>query len=159
MEKRNAIEVVEIICKKELLGHEIDVYGTAEEPLFKAKDVAEWISHTDVSTMLRMVDDDEKGANIVCTPGGNQTVLMLTEDGLYEILMLSRKPIAKQFKKGVKKILHEIRVKGGYIASQQNDTPEMIIARALKVADETIRRHEERVRELERQTHSISRSR
>lgn len=152
MEKRNAIEVVEIICKKELLGHEIDVYGTAEEPLFKAKDVAEWISHTDVSTMLRMVDDDEKGANIICTPGGNQTVLMLTEDGLYEILMLSRKPIAKQFKKGVKKILHEIRVKGGYIASQQNDTPEMIIARALKVADETIRRHEKRVRELERQT-------
>lgn len=105
MEKRNAIEVVEIICKKELLGHEIDVYGTAEEPLFKAKDVAEWISHTDVSTMLRMVDDDEKGANIVCTPGGNQTVLMLTEDGLYEILMQSCTPIAKKFKKTVKETI------------------------------------------------------
>ena len=152
MEKRNAIEVVEIICKKELLGHEIDVYGTAEEPLFKAKDVAEWISHTDVSTMLRMVDDDEKGANIVCTPGGNQTVLMLTEDGLYEILMLSRKPIAKQFKKGVKKILHEIRTKGGYIATNENDSDEDIMARAYVIAQRTLARREERIRQLETQT-------
>ena len=96
----NAIDkLVKVINRSTLLGRGIDVYGSTEEPLFKAKDVAEWISHTDVSTMLRMVDDDEKGANIVCTPGGNQTVLMLTEDGLYEVLMLSRKPIAKQFKK------------------------------------------------------------
>lgn len=44
---------------------------------------------------------DKKGTNIVCTPDGNQEMWFLTEDGLYEILMLSRKPIAKQFKKGI----------------------------------------------------------
>lgn len=96
---------VEIICKSVLMGREIDVYGTPDEPLFKAKDVAEWIGHTDVSTMLRTVDDDEKGTNIVCTPGGNQTAWFLTEDGLYEVLMQSCTPIAKKFKKAVKEIL------------------------------------------------------
>lgn len=96
---------VEIICKSVLMGREIDVYGTPDEPLFKAKDVAEWIGHTDVSTMLRTVDDDEKGTNIVCTPGGNQTAWFLTMDGLYEVLMQSCTPIAKKFKKAVKEIL------------------------------------------------------
>ena len=75
----------------------------------------------------------------------------LTEDGLYELLMQSRKPIAKQFKKGVKKILHEIRTKGGYIATTQNDTPATILARAMKVADEVIAEHEKRIKELEEQ--------
>lgn len=59
---------------------------------------------------------------------------------------------AKQFRKGVKRILHEIRTKGGYIASSANDTPEAIMARALKIADETLKRNEQRVRELEAQT-------
>lgn len=49
--------------------------------------------------------------------GQNRNILMLTEDGLYEVLMQSRKPIAKQFKKGVKKILREVRQTGGYIAA------------------------------------------
>ena len=45
--------------------------------------------------MLRKVDEEEKGTNNVCTPGGVQECLFLTEDGLYEVLMQSRKPIAK----------------------------------------------------------------
>ena len=92
-------KAIEVICKSTLLGHEIDVYGSADEPLFKAKDVAEWIEHSDVSTMMRNVDDDEKVTNNVCTLGGSQLMWFLTEDGLYEVLMQSRKPIAKQFKK------------------------------------------------------------
>ena len=43
-----------------LLGREFTIYGTAENPLFLAKDVAEMIDHSDVSKMMRMVDDDEK---------------------------------------------------------------------------------------------------
>lgn len=77
--------------------------------------------------------------------------LFLTENGLYEILMLSRKKEAKQFKKGVKKILHEIRTKGGYLTTTQNDTPATILARAMKVADEVIAEHEKRIKELEEQ--------
>ena len=143
------MEKIKIINKSTLLGKEIDVWGTIENPLFKAKDVAEWIEHSNIASMMEMLDEDEKVVRNVYTPGGNQNIWMITEDGLYEVLMRSRKKRAKQFKKGVKTILHEIRTKGGYIATQQNDTPEMIMARALKVADETIKRNEERLKALE----------
>lgn len=103
-----------VINEQEVLGKDFKVYGTFENPLFLAKDVAEWIEHSDVSTMLRKVDEEEKGTNNVCTLGGKQKAWFLTEDGLYEVLMQSRKPIAKSFKKEVKKILKEIRKTGSY---------------------------------------------
>ena len=105
---------IQVISKSTFLGKEIDVYGTVENPLFLAKDVAEWIEHSDVSMMMRSVDEDEKVTNNVCTLGGVQSMWFLTEDGLYEVLMQSRKPIAKQFKKGVKNILKTIRKTGTY---------------------------------------------
>ena len=94
-----------------LMGKTFNVYGTVEEPLFRAKDVAEWIEHSDVHKMVQSVDDDEKVRNIVPTLGGNQETWFLTENGVYEVLMLSRKPIAKDFKKEVKKMLHALRTK------------------------------------------------
>ena len=94
-----------------LMGKTFNVYGTVEEPLFRAKDVADWIEHSNVSAMVQSVDEDEKGISIVYTPGGNQEVLFLTENGVYEVLMLSRKPVAKEFKKEVKKMLHALRTK------------------------------------------------
>lgn len=103
-----------VINEQEILGKQFRFYGTYENPLFLAKDVAKWIEHSDVSTMIRTVDDNEKVTNIVCTPGGNQEAWFLTEDGLYEVLMQSRKPIAKQFKREVKEILKTIRQKGIY---------------------------------------------
>lgn len=105
---------IEVINKSMLLGKEIDVYGTIDEPLFLAKDVAEWIGHSDVSMMVKNVEEEEKVTNNVCTLGGSQNAWFLTEDGLYEVLMQSRKPIAKQFKKGVKDILKTIRKTGSY---------------------------------------------
>ncbi len=140
-----------IINKSTFLGKEIDVYGSVEHPLFRASDVAEWIEHSDVSTMLKNIDEDEKLTQAIIVSGQRRNVWFLTEDGMYDVLLLSRTEKAKQFKKGVKAILHEIRTKGGYIASSVNDTPEAIMARALKIADETIKRNEERVRELEAQ--------
>ena len=101
---------MELVCKQEVLGKEFKMYGTIEEPLFLAKDVAEWIEHSDVSKMMKSVDEDEKVKNIVRTLGGNQEMWFLTEDGLYEVLMQSRKPIAKQFKKKVKEILKSLRL-------------------------------------------------
>lgn len=146
------MEEIKIISKSILLDKEIDVWGSAENPLFRASDVAEWIGHSNIASMVEMVDNDEKGLRNIYTPGGSQSVWMFTEDGLYEVLMRSRKSKAKQFRKGVKAILHKIRTKGGYIASSVNDTPEAIMARALKIADETLKRNEQRVRELEAQT-------
>lgn len=140
---------VKIINKSNLLDKEIDVWGSVERPLFRAKDVVDWLKAKNVSMVIDRVDEEERLKLNLGRNGGD--TWFLTEDGLYELLMQSRKPIAKQFKKGVKKILHEIRTKGGYIATTQNDTPPTILARAMKVADEVIAEHEKRIKELEEQ--------
>ncbi|WP_032565909.1 phage antirepressor KilAC domain-containing protein [Bacteroides fragilis] len=150
---------IQVLKQTELLGRQFTVYGTAENPLFLAKDVAECIDYAkrsngsyNTTMMLQSVDEEEKVANIVDTLGGNQQVWFLTEDGLYEVLMQSRKPIAKQFKKGVKQILHEVRTTGGYIATHQDDPPEEIMARAQTSAKATLSKREERLKQLEAQT-------
>jgi len=147
---------IQVLSETELLGHKFTVYGTAENPLFLAKEVAECIDYAkrsngsyNTTMMLQSVDEEEKVANIVDTLGGNQQVWFLTEDGLYEVLMQSRKPIAKEFKKGVKEILKTIRKTGGYLATKQDDTPEEIMARALTIAQATLAKREERLKQLE----------
>lgn len=136
---------ISVLKQTELCGQQFTVYGSAQEPLFVAKDVACVIEHSDVSTMMRAVDGDEKLVQTIFVSGQNREVWMLTESGLYEVLMQSRKPIAKQFKKGVKTILKEIRTSGGYIATTQEDTPELIMARALQVAQATITKHQQQL--------------
>lgn len=150
---------IQVLSETELLGHKFTVYGTAENPLFLAKEVAECIDYAkrsngsyNTTMMLQSVDEEEKVANIVDTLGGNQQVWFLTEDGLYEVLMQSRKPIAKEFKKGVKEILKSIRKTGGYLATKQDDTPEEIMARALTIAQATLAKREERLKQLEAET-------
>lgn len=146
-----ATNSIQVLKQTELLGHQFTVYGTAENPLFLTKEIADIIEYSasNSSKLTNLVDRDEKVRNIITTPGGNQEVWLLTEDGLYEVLFQSRKPIAKEFKKGVKEILKTIRKTGGYIATKQDDTPEEIMARALIVAQETIKRKEERLKQLE----------
>ena len=107
----NALTVFE---QRDVLGKDFKIYGDSDNPLFLAKDVAEWIEHSDVSTMLRTIDDNEKLIQTLFVSGQNRDVWFLTEDGLYEVLMQSRKPIAKDFKKQVKQILKEIRRRGIY---------------------------------------------
>lgn len=102
----------ELVIKQEILGKEFVVYGSIEEPLFLAKSIAEWIEYdlSSVNKMLANVDEDEKVRKIIPTLGGNQDSWFLTENGLYEVLMLSRKPVAKEFKKAIKTLLHELRI-------------------------------------------------
>lgn len=77
----------------------------------------------------------------------------VTEPDLYRCIFQSRKSSAHKFQDWVfEEVLPALRKDGGYIISNDADTPEMIMARALKVADETIKRNEQRVRELEAQT-------
>lgn len=73
-----------------------------QERWFLTEDVAEWIEHSNITKMLISVDEDEKLTITNSNSGGSK--IFLTEDGLYEVLMQSRKPIAKAFKKEVKKI-------------------------------------------------------
>lgn len=150
-EKVQPESVLSVIRTAEVLGHEFQIYGTAEKPMFRAKDVAELIEHSDVSTMLRTVDDDEKGTNSICTLGGVQKTWFLTEHGLYEVLMQSRKPIAKVFKKQIKQILTEIRTTGGYIHSTPEMSDEEIMARAMNIAHATIERQKMQIIEANRQ--------
>lgn len=141
---------LKIINKSTFLDKEIDVWGTVEQPLFRAKDVASWLGIKNVPDLVKRIDNEEVHRLNLCGLQGE--TWFLTEDGLYELLMQSRKPIAKQFKKGVKKILHEIRTKGGYIATNENDSDEDIMARAYVIAQRTLARREERIRQLETQT-------
>lgn len=136
---------LQVIHEQVVLTKSFQVYGTLENPLFLAKDVANWIEHSDTSKLIRSVDEDEKVKNNVRTLGGNQESWFLTEDGLYEALMQSRKPIAKQFKKQVKNILKEIRINGGYIATDENDDEASIMAKALLIANKTIENSKKKI--------------
>ena len=112
---------IKVIDEREVLGKHFRVYGDIENPLFLAKDVAEWIEHSNPRMMLQNIDEDEKVVNNVYTPGGIQEAWFLNEDGVYEVLMQSRKPIAKQFKKEVKKILKQIRLTGGAVIEDREE--------------------------------------
>lgn len=131
---------VQMIKEQEVLGKQFRVYGTFEEPLFLAKDVADWIEYdvNKVGQMLKTVDEDEKKTSPLHYSGQVRNMWFLTEDGLYEVLMQSRKPIAKQFKKEVKSILKQIRQTGGYIPIQQEESDTDILAKALLIAQRTI---------------------
>lgn len=112
-------EELHVIHTEEILGREIEIYGTKEEPLFLAKDVADWIEHSNPTEMLRTVDEDEKLNSTILSAGQQRRVSFVTEDGLYEVFFQSRKPIAKQMKKVVKQILREIRQTGEFRMPKQ----------------------------------------
>ena len=110
-----AIKEITLLKETEIFNQPFKIYGTVENPLVLAKDVASWIEHTNLTVMINSVDDDEKVISRTkdCL-GRENTATFLTENGLYEVLMLSRKPIAKEFKKQVKVILKDIRKHGIY---------------------------------------------
>lgn len=141
---------IQVLKQTELLGQQFSVYGTVTEPLFIAKDVASWIGHSDVSTMLRNIDEDEKLIQTIFVSGQGRDTWMLTPSGVYEVLMQSRKPVARQFKKGVKHILEEIRLSGAYVSTSSEESDEELMARALAAAERAIKRKEERIKQLEK---------
>lgn len=138
-----------VLHEQVVLGKEFVIYGTKKEPLFLAKDVAEWIEHNQVARMIELVDEDEKLKCLVSTSGQNREMWFLTEDGLYEVLMQSRKPIAKSFKKQVKQILKQIRTTGGYIPVKEEESDAEIMAKALLIANKTIESKNKVIQEKE----------
>ena len=111
-------KVLEVVAETEILDRAIKIYGSIESPLFKATDVAEWIEHSKVTMMLKSIDDEEKvKVNNVYSENrtGGSGTWFLTEDGLYEVCMQSRKPIAKEMKKKIKQYLKSIRLTGAAI--------------------------------------------
>lgn len=121
-----------------------DEYG---DPWFVAADIATVLGYSEASAMTRCLDEDERGLSTVQTLGGMQDLITINESGLYSAILRSRKPEAKFFRRWVtSEVLPSIRKNGGYIAGQEHDSPELIMAKALMVAQSVIDR---KSRELE----------
>ncbi|QYA42098.1 phage antirepressor KilAC domain-containing protein [Macrococcoides bohemicum] len=137
---------LQVVKEQELLSKRFRIYGDFENPLFLAKDVAEWIEHSKVNMMLQSIDEEEKLMETLFTSGQNRQMWFLTEDGLYEVLMQSRKPIAKQFKKEVKAILKSVRKHGAYMTSETIENvltdPDTIIKLATTLKEEQLKRQQ-----------------
>ena len=128
---------------------ELRISGTPDKPMFCLNDVCKALGLGNVTALKSRLD--EKGFTTIkaLTSGGNQQMIFINEPNLYRCIFQSRKAEAEQFQDWVfNEILPSIRKSGGYIATQVNETPEMIMARALKVAEHTIEEHEKKMKAL-----------
>ncbi len=133
------------IFKHDKLG-ELRVTGTAENPMFCLSDVCKSLELGNVTALKSRLD--EKGFNQikVLTNGGYQQMFFVNEPNLYRCIFRSDKEKAKEFQDWVfNEVLPSIRKTGGYMVSKQDDTPELIMARALQVAQDTINRHKQQL--------------
>ena len=87
------------------------------EPWFVAKDVAVILGYRDAYTLIRRLDEDERGTRKVCTPSAEQEMTVINEAGLYNAILCSNKAEAKAFKRWVTHdVLPSIRKTGAYLA-------------------------------------------
>lgn len=91
-------------------NHDINVYGTFDDPLFKAKDIGLLLEIERIRDTLKNIDEKDKILRPADTISGLKEQYFVTEFGLYEILFISRKPLAKEFKLYVKNILKDLRL-------------------------------------------------
>ncbi|MCP4101732.1 MAG: phage antirepressor [Lentisphaerae bacterium] len=93
----------------------VRVINRDEEPWFVAKDVCEVLGISKYRDAIMKLDDDERGSVKVDTLGGVQTTTTINESGLYSLILRSRKPNAKKFKRWVTgEVLPSIRKHGAY---------------------------------------------
>lgn len=86
------------------------------EPWFVASDVCKALELGETHVAMRRLDDDEKGRCLIPTPGGDQEMNIVNEPGLYTLVLGSRKPEAKAFKRWIThEVIPAIRKTGGYI--------------------------------------------
>lgn len=127
--------------------------GTDGEPWFVAKDVCD-VLEIRTDTIRRILDDDEVGETNPNTIGvaGGRNPLIVSEAGLYNLVLRSRKPEAREFKRWVThEVLPSIRRSGGYIATDSSESNEELLARAVLVANEAIQRKDMQLKEQQRQ--------
>lgn len=132
--------------------------GEDGEPMFVASDVAKVLGYREAEKLTRLLDEDEKGTQILGTLGGSQTVSTITEAGFYRAVMIRRSKFVKDdkarervaaFQRWVThEVLPAIRRDGGYMIAR-DETPEETMARAFVIAQATIDRQKSRIAELE----------
>ena len=110
--------------------HTVRVVTQNNQPWFVATDVATTLGYRNAPDASRHLDDDEKGTQIVRTLGGDQKLTLISESGLYALVLRSRKPEARKFAKWVtSEVLPSIRQTGSY--AKQPDARRMEHARQL----------------------------
>lgn len=120
------------------------------EPWLVGKDVAQALGYKDTVNALKAhVDSEDKGGWQITTPSGVQEMTIINESGLYSLVLSSKLPGAKRFRRWVtSEVLPSVRRNGGYIHGQQDMTGEELMARALLVAQNTLREREARISAL-----------
>lgn len=135
------------IFNNDQFGQIRTVIGNNNKPLFVANDIAKALGYTNPRKALA---DHCKGVTKRDTPttSGVQSVSYITESDVYRLVMRSKLPQAEQFQDWVcEEVIPAIRKTGGYIVTTQEDTPETIMARALLIADSTIKQQSAQLKE------------
>lgn len=115
------------------------------QPWFVAKDVCDILELASMHTSLRILDEDEKGVHTMHTPSGNQEMTIISEPGLYSLILRSRKPEAKAFKRWIThEVLPSIRRHGVYATESVVDAmladPETMIRTLTALKEERAKR-------------------
>lgn len=139
---------------------EVRTVGTSDNPLFCLSDLCRCLGLSAKGVNQRLGDEVISNYPITDNLGRTQQALFVNEDGLYDVILDSRKPQAKAFRKWItSEVLPTIRKTGGYIVSSPEESPEDIMARALIVAQQTIERHKQQLQiaqgTIERQEEEI----
>lgn len=127
-------------------GHQVRVITGADgNPWWVAAEVAGVLGYSATAAMTRSLDDDEKGVQILHTPGGDQEMTLITESGLYAAVLKSRVAAAAEFRRWVtREVLPAIRRHGGYLTPEKTEQiladPDTIIRLATDLKDERARR-------------------
>lgn len=122
----------------------------AGEPWFVAKDVCDILELTNPAVALQSLDDDEKtnlsNSYVWSEPG--RRPLIISEPGLYRLVMRSRKPEAKEFQRWVThEVLPQIRKTGGYIPTTAADDDMTILAKAVMIGQRTMEAQKQKIAE------------
>lgn len=119
-------------------GQDVRTVIINNEPYFVGKDVAEILGYTNPRQALKNhVDEDDKGVSKCDTPGGKQDLVIINESGLYSLILSSKLPQAKEFKRWVtSEVLPTIRKNGMYATDELLDNPDFAIAALQKLKEE-----------------------
>ena len=120
------------------------------EPWFVAADVCKALELGDVGKATGRLDTDELTRIKIVSGGQNREMIAVNEPGLYSLVLGSRKPEARAFKRWVThEVIPAIRKTGGYIAGEAEMTDDELLSRALLVMQEKLRQREERLGKAE----------
>ena len=120
------------------------------EPLFCLADVCKSLDLRSTDVVRRLSDDVVTNHPISDSLGREQLANFVNEDGFYDVVLDSRKPEAKAFRKWItSEVLPSIRKSGGYLVTSDTDTEDEILAKAVLVAQKTIERKDQRIKQLE----------